>query len=107
MLCLKVNVKHCFNVGCIGRRGNLSLLWTDNFSITILSYSCYYIDAKINDHLDNNWRAIDFYGESVTHLRHRSWEALKSLKNHANLPWFLLSDFNEVLHGNEHQGLII
>ena len=45
------------------------------------------------------------FGEAQTAERHKTWDMLKFIKSSSPLPWACIGDFNEVLHGDEHDGV--
>lgn len=55
----------------------------------------------------SKWRFTGFYGFPEQHHRHRSWDLLRRLSSHNDLPWVVGGDFNEILaHGEESGGLV-
>ena len=45
-----------------------------------------------------------FYRDLDTASRENSWELLRSLSHHFNLPWVCMGDFNDILFANEKLG---
>ena len=87
---------NCLAVDSIGRGGGLALLWMNEASVEILSFSHQHIDAKISgSDSAQDWRFTGFYGSPKTSLRGRSWDMLRQLNNNI-LPWLCAGDFNEI-----------
>lgn len=86
-------------VPCHGRSGGITLLWSKEINLGILSFSHHHIDATITDQQNNfKWRFTSFYGHPETHLRKESWNLLSYLYAQLSLPWFCCEDFNEILY---------
>ncbi|GMJ10544.1 hypothetical protein HRI_004723600 [Hibiscus trionum] len=64
-------------VAADGTRGGLSLSWTHDVNINLISFSSSHIDVHITD-LDsaNTWRFTGFYGSPITSQRSHSWNFL-------------------------------
>jgi hypothetical protein len=67
-----------------------------------LGYSQYHIDVSVTGIGDSQWRLTNVNGEAQTSEGHKTWDMLKDICNHSNMPWICLGDFNEVLHADEH-----
>ena len=72
----------------------------------ILLYSQYHLDAIITEGDDNPWRLTCIYGEAKVAERFKTWDMLKFIRSSSYLPWMCIGDFNEVLHQNEHEGVV-
>ncbi|GKU90863.1 hypothetical protein SLEP1_g4808 [Rubroshorea leprosula] len=94
----------CFAVDCVGRGGGLAMLWRDDFSLTISTFSQSHIDVEIVDPGGGKWRLTGFYGRPEAARREESWTLLKSLKAASSQPWLCLGDFNEILRQSEKAG---
>ncbi|GMI69903.1 hypothetical protein HRI_000659600 [Hibiscus trionum] len=92
-------------VAADGSRGGLSLSWTHDVNISLISFSSSHIDVHITD-LDstNTWRFKGFYGNPITSQRSHSWNFLRSLNTDPSMSWLVAGDFNEVLYANEKTG---
>lgn len=74
----KLNFLHCFTVNCNSRSCGLCLLWNNNITCSLLSYSLHHIDMPIiSDGV--NWRFIGYYGHPECSWRILSWNLLRSL----------------------------
>lgn len=77
-----------------GIEGGLALWWTEEVEIQILSY--------FDNHIDTRWdgeikqRITLFYGSPYIQKRINSWQLLRTLCQHSDLPWLVFGDFNEV-----------
>ena len=79
--------------------GSLALLWKDQSSTRLISFSRNHIDVvvQIQGLPRLRWRLTGFYGLLDRNRRNESWNLLKSLKQKLNLPWCCLGDFNDLL----------
>ncbi|MBA0566900.1 hypothetical protein Golob_011673 [Gossypium lobatum] len=67
--------------------GGLRLGWRTNVSVSLRSYSRYYIDVEVHDeNFNGNWRTTGFYGSSDMRYRIKVWDDLKGL-GQAPLKW--------------------
>ncbi|GMI93428.1 hypothetical protein HRI_003012100 [Hibiscus trionum] len=92
-------------VAADGSLGGLSLSWTQDINISLVSFSSSHIDVHITDSDSaNTWRFTGFYGNPITSQRNHSWNFLRSLNIDPDMPWLVTGDFNEVLYANEKRG---
>ena len=83
----RVGFAHGLFVPCQDRSGGLALLWTREIDLEIKSFGSHHIDAVITEKNSNfKWRFIGFYGHPQTHMKQKSWDLLKYLKNQSQLP---------------------
>ncbi|KAL5783968.1 hypothetical protein ACOSQ2_006360 [Xanthoceras sorbifolium] len=92
------------HVDCVGKSGDLMLLWNDVWDVSVLSFSRGHIDVVIKMENNLKWRFTGFYGCPVPNHRTDSWELLRRLKAVNRLPWLCGGDFNELLHIEEKLG---
>ena len=85
--------------------GGLALLWSNEVSVKIQSYSPSHIDAEILPTEGSNWRFTGFYGNPDHHRRMESWDLLRKLGNETLLPWMICGDFNEIVDNGEKLGM--
>ncbi|KAL8465342.1 hypothetical protein ACS0TY_034730 [Phlomoides rotata] len=86
-----LNFPSCFYVDPRGRSGGLLLMWSEDVSVVLRSYSRGHIDCGIS-YLNSKWRFSGFYGNPVQHLRQFSWDLLRrifSIKQTGNEPWLV------------------
>ena len=95
---------HYYGVSRVFRDGGLVLFWKWDLNLSVESSSQNHIDVLINKGRDNVWRFIGFYGAPETHNRIESWNLLKDLHKHFDVPWLCVGDFNKLLKLNEKQG---
>ncbi|KAK3211190.1 hypothetical protein Dsin_015896 [Dipteronia sinensis] len=67
--------------------GGLCLLWKDEVSVDLLSYSQFRIDLKIQSHMSMVWLLTGFYGNSETVQRCHSWTLLKRIRGMSQISW--------------------
>jgi exonuclease III len=75
---IKWGFKNCLAVDCRGsgrdRAGGLALLWMEEFSLTISSFSQNHIQALCDDEEDNEaWNLSAVYGYPEEHNKWRTW----------------------------------
>ncbi|XP_073354033.1 uncharacterized protein [Aegilops tauschii subsp. strangulata] len=88
-----------------GRSGGLGIFWNDEIKLEVVGYSEYHIDVTVDELVDTKIRATFVYGEAQVNLRYKTWDMLKGIVGTTNLPWVVMSDFNEVLQAHEHDGV--
>jgi hypothetical protein len=84
--------------------GGLALFWSNDFDVSIKSYSHNHIDAVVNEGKSDAWRLTGVYGAPETHNRPKTWDLLRRLDGFYQLPWCCLGDFNEVVKLEEMHG---
>lgn len=85
--------------------GGLAMLWRKDVVVTLLGMCSQYIDVEVQFlGADHRWRCTGFYGFADQALRARSWDLLRQLAAHNDLPWVVGGDYNEVLSTNEKYG---
>lgn len=93
----------CFTVRSNGASGGLCMLWKDQCTVLIKSYSNNHIDAEITWE-GVTWRFTGIYGFPGASQKHKTWELICSLYLPDERPWLLGGDFNEVLRDEEKIG---
>lgn len=59
----RIGFMGCFVVDCVGRSGGLCLLWNEEVTVSIKSYTSHHIDVEIElSGEDFCWRFTGFYG---------------------------------------------
>lgn len=85
--------------------GGLALLWNKSLSVDLQSYSQNHIDVEVFCPVAKvRWRFTGFYGFPEQSRRYQSWDLLRSLNHHRDLPWIVGGDFNEILENSEKEG---
>ena len=51
-----------------------------------------------------NWRFTGFYGYPAWNEKYLSWADLRQLHSHADYPWVVIGDFNEIIYSSEKEG---
>jgi hypothetical protein len=83
--------------------GGLALFWHENLCVEVIDINERYIDAYIQESPSApQWRLTCVYGEPRVENCYRMWDTPKNLKATSNLPWLVMSDFNEALWQQEH-----
>lgn len=86
-----------------GAKGGLCLLWNDQKSVTINSFSQNHIESTI-EWCGKTWQFTGIYGYLETNKKELTWKLIKSLKRSPKMPWLLGGDINEVLNNKEKIG---
>uniref|UniRef100_A0A803NUL6 Endonuclease/exonuclease/phosphatase domain-containing protein n=1 Tax=Cannabis sativa TaxID=3483 RepID=A0A803NUL6_CANSA len=94
----------CFVVDAKGKSGGLALLWSNEYSIHIKSFTEAHIDALVENNLGFLWRFTGFYGSPDPGGRVDSWKLLKRLQPMFNGAWVCGGDFNEIVNQKEKKG---
>lgn len=86
--------------------GGVALLWEDGLDIRFLSRSKNHVDVEVFavDRSGIQWRLTGFYGYPTAGDRHLSWDLLKELAEHSDLPLIIIGDFNEIVSDFEKDG---
>lgn len=71
-----VGFTRAFVVDCVGRSGELLLLWKDDWDVTIQSFLKGHIDAEVASLDGDAWHFTRFYGNPNMANRRLSWELL-------------------------------
>ncbi|XP_042939562.1 uncharacterized protein LOC122274604 [Carya illinoinensis] len=94
-----------FVVDSIGRSGGLVMMWKQELSAELHTYSNNHISVLVTvEGAATPWHVTGFYGNPVVEKRRESWELLKLLKPVSNGPWLCMGDFNEILCNEEKEG---
>ncbi|KAM6577471.1 hypothetical protein CsatB_029308 [Cannabis sativa] len=94
----------CFTVDAKGKSGGLALLWSNDYSVQIKSFTASHIDALVENDLGFTWRFTGFYGSPDPGGRMECWKLLKRLKPMFQGPWVCGGDFNEIVDKKEKKG---
>ncbi|VFQ92152.1 unnamed protein product [Cuscuta campestris] len=101
---VKIGFDGAFSVCSVGRSGGLALLWKENGTASLLSYSRSHIDILVSLPNTETWRLTGFYGDPRRDHRRESWNLLLLLKDKSPLPWFVIGDFNDICKSSEKRG---
>ncbi|WJX27814.1 hypothetical protein P8452_16597 [Trifolium repens] len=106
---IKWGFKNCLAVDCRGsgrdRAGGLALLWMEEFSLTISSFSQNHIQALCDDEEDNEaWNLSAVYGYPEEHNKWRTWQLIKELGYQVIGKWVCFGDLNDILDPQEKMG---
>ncbi|BFG40502.1 hypothetical protein CerSpe_267760 [Prunus speciosa] len=98
----QLGMNGCFSVGRVGMFGGLAILWQDEVTVSLRSYSKGHIDVFIEGVEQIGFRFTGFYGHPKTHLRKHSWELLRRLDGNGSGPSIVGGDFNKILQASEY-----
>lgn len=98
----------CVAVSSEGLSGGIGLFWTTEVLLNLIHFSKSHTDVtgRRKDGDTPVWRLTGFYGEPRPEDRHITWRLIRSLREQSQLPWLCMGDFNEVLYGSEHFGVV-
>lgn len=63
-----------------------------------------HINVMFFDRVVPKWQLTCFYGFPERSRRSESWDFLRQLAQNMVGPWFIFSDFNDLLHDADKQG---
>ncbi|KAL8099524.1 hypothetical protein AgCh_031965 [Apium graveolens] len=90
--------RHCLiSVDFQERSGRIALLWKEEHSAHLLSFSKHHIDVEVNTVDNQPWSLKGFYGEPDRAQRRKTWDLLRNLARVSNLPWCIIGDLNNVV----------
>ncbi|XP_074346921.1 uncharacterized protein LOC141685732 [Apium graveolens] len=93
-----------FVVDRVGRGGVLALMWKRSVGCKVVDHSKNYIDLHIMVGQVVDWRLTYFYGFPESNRRQESWNLIRSLVKHDNIPWCIFGDFNNMLFVSDKAG---
>lgn len=79
-------------------------MWKRTVDCRVVDHSNNYIDVHIMNRSDVDWRLTCFYGLPERNRRHESWNLIRSLVKHDNIPWCIYGDFNDMLFVTDKSG---
>lgn len=102
----RLRFPNAFGVSCNGLSGGLVIMWKNEVTMELKTYSKYHIDMWVTENTAEakRWRFTGFYGEPKRSQRKESWTMHRFLRNESDLPWLCAGDFNEILHDHEQFG---
>ncbi|GAU21788.1 hypothetical protein TSUD_329120, partial [Trifolium subterraneum] len=105
----KLGFKNCLVVDCNGfgreRVGGLALIWMEQLSVNISSYSLNHIHGRCDDEESGgSWGLTGIYGYPEEHNKRKTWQLIRSLASQNQGWWLCCGDFNDILDSHEKQG---
>ena len=100
-VCKELGFAEFFSVDVHDHGGGLALFRKTSGGVVIRSSSLNYIDFEVFNDQVGRWRYIGFYGYPERSRSVESWELLKDLSQHSNLPWCIAGDFNDLASSDE------
>lgn len=86
----KIGFRNCLTVPAVGRASCLALLWIDDISVKIQSFSLHHVDAHISLlSFPQMWGLTGIYGAPSVEQRQCVWDLFSTLRHHSALPWFV------------------
>ncbi|CAJ2638124.1 unnamed protein product [Trifolium pratense] len=97
------------SVDCMGsgreRAGGISLLWSDQVSLSVISYSINHILCSCADGDDGaNWFLSGIYGFPEEFNKWKTWQLVNQLSTQVGRRWVCFGDLNDVLSSEEKMG---
>ncbi|GMI79837.1 hypothetical protein HRI_001653000 [Hibiscus trionum] len=103
-LCLSLGMLDIISISPMEGCSGISLFATNNFNISLISYSSRYIHIQITKN-NSTMFFTGMHGFPETSQKYKTWEIIDSLyPSTKNNPWLLSGDFNEILTDSEKQG---
>ncbi|KAF9596030.1 hypothetical protein IFM89_006957 [Coptis chinensis] len=95
-----------FHVPSNGRSGGMSLLWTNNLSVTIKQSDSWIIHGSAHCIATPTvtWTFSGIYAHPKHHGRKLQWQLLSAIGIHIRGPWAIFGDFNQVLSQEDKMG---
>lgn len=90
-----------FTVESIGANGGLALLWNQDVSLQILSFTRWHIHAIIQTGEFPYCYVFGFYDQPYGSKRESSWDLLQLIKPTTNSHWLCFGDFNKITNMRE------
>ncbi|XP_021742854.1 uncharacterized protein LOC110708934 [Chenopodium quinoa] len=104
----KIKFTSGFTVECEGegrrRRWGLALLWKNELTVAVKSFSLNHIDVGVGSQGNDEWRFTSVYGHPEDENKYKTGVLLESLKGSDDKPWLFGGDFNLMLHSGEKIG---
>jgi hypothetical protein len=69
-----------------GRKGGLMMAWRKEFQIYRLDACSNYIDVRIVEDADKEWRFTGIYGEFKWQDKYKTWDRIRSIHHQNTLP---------------------
>ncbi|XP_043812756.1 uncharacterized protein LOC110619075 [Manihot esculenta] len=98
-----LHYSNCFSVDSIGIGGGLSLMWNTDVQLQVSYFSSNFIDCTIGTG-SAQWCFTGFYGCPEPTRRRTSWNLLRELSSHNDLPWLCCGDYNDIAAPEEKSG---
>ncbi|KAF9612697.1 hypothetical protein IFM89_003172 [Coptis chinensis] len=95
-----------FHVPSNGRSGGMSLLWTNNLSVTIEQSDSWIIHGSAHCIATPTvtWTFSGIYAHPKHHGRKLQWQLLSAIGIHMRGPWAIFGDFNQALSQEDKIG---
>ncbi|KAL4361603.1 hypothetical protein GQ457_04G019930 [Hibiscus cannabinus] len=93
----------CFTVDFTYACSGLILLWNNNVTVDLLSYSQHHIDVIVTSPTEK-FHFSGIYGYADATFKYKTWELIDLLSASSDLPWLTGGDLNENLSDREKQG---
>ncbi|EEF30683.1 conserved hypothetical protein [Ricinus communis] len=86
---MEVNVR-------VNNEGGLAMFWKDRAVAHLVNFSKNFIDIELSFKDSPSWHFTSFYGCLERSRSLFLWNLPKNLQNYSSLPWFCISDFNDL-----------
>ncbi|KAL5744090.1 hypothetical protein ACOSQ2_027206 [Xanthoceras sorbifolium] len=73
----------------VGRSGGISLFWSDDVVVNLISFSKWHVDVRVVGENNLSWRFTGIYGNPNASQRFHTWGLLQSLRGLSGLPWLI------------------
>lgn len=103
---VNIGYKGLFVVSGTNNGRGIALFWDDQYTISFMTYSHNFIDAKVSTPGEEDWRLTCYYGSQERSKRRQSWELMRALEARSSLSWCCLGDFNYLFSSSEKKSRI-
>jgi hypothetical protein len=79
-------------------------MWQSEIHVQPICACPNYIDVRIVEEVDKEWRFTGLYGEFKWAEKYKTWDRIKSIKQNNTLPWLIMGDLNEIMYEHEKEG---
>lgn len=92
--------RNAFGVASRGKAGGLCILWREDVSFSLVSYSNHHICGDVGEG-DKKWRFVGVYGWAKEEEKYRSWNLIRYLCEESSLPMRRILSYEEKEGGDD------
>ena len=82
----RLHFQNCFAISREGLGGGLALLWREEVTVDIKSFSKHHVDVVVHSENGSYWRCTGVYGHPESDQKRHTWELLRRLAALSSLP---------------------
>ena len=103
-LCRQMGMDFIIVQASDGRKGGILLVWRKEINVHQIFACPSYIDVRIVEEANKEWRFTGMYGEFKWEEKYTTWDRIRSIHQNNSLPWLIMGDLNEILFDSEKEG---